>query len=230
MTLEKTGRKLLSQLFRVRLPATPFHRGLSYTHQGARVAWDELWRIVLYQPMFESRCARVGKDFRLSTRPDSRVPLLWNVSVHLGDGVEVSGRMTISGAKNAPKTPELHIGDFTYLGDRCTLRVGTAIHIGRHCRFAANVMLSGDPGHPLEAETRRTQAAPAASLGCIDVGDDVWMGYNVAVLGNVRIGAGSVIGAHAVVTRDIPPYSLVVGNPARVVRSLAQGGDAEARP
>lgn len=54
--------------------------------------------------------------------------------------------------------------------------------------------------------------------------DDVWIGVKASVLPGVRIGRGAVVGAHALVTRDVPPFSLVAGIPARVIRSLAAPG------
>jgi hypothetical protein len=60
-------------------------------------------------------------------------------------------------------------------------------------------------------------------------GDDVWLGGNVTILGGVRIGSGSTIGAGSVITKDVPPRSVVVGNPGRVVRTLPElsGGEKE---
>ena len=52
------------------------------------------------------------------------------------------------------------------------------------------------------------------------IADKVWIGFNVSVLKGVTIEEGAVIGACSVVTRDIPPYALAVGNPARVIRTL----------
>jgi acetyltransferase-like isoleucine patch superfamily enzyme len=59
----------------------------------------------------------------------------------------------------------------------------------------------------------------------IEIGDDVWIGANVVVLGGVRIGRGAVIGAGAVVTRDIPEFAIAVGVPARPVGSRLSASD-----
>jgi virginiamycin A acetyltransferase len=54
--------------------------------------------------------------------------------------------------------------------------------------------------------------------GPIEVGDDVWLGQDAVVLSGVRIGHGAIVGTKAVVTKDVPPYAIVAGNPARVVK------------
>ena len=56
------------------------------------------------------------------------------------------------------------------------------------------------------------------SRGDIVVGDDVWIGFGAAILSGVHIGQGAVIGAGAVVTKDVPPYCVVGGNPAKTIR------------
>lgn len=59
----------------------------------------------------------------------------------------------------------------------------------------------------------------AKSRGDTEIGNDVWIGRGAIVLDGVRIGDGSIIGAHTVVTKDVPPFSVVAGNPGRVVRT-----------
>ena len=76
---------------------------------------------------------------------------------------------------------------------------------------------SSTPTHPLDPEVRRSGAEAAEPIA---IGDNVWLGGGVIVCPGVTIGQDTVVGAGAVVTRDLPPGVLAVGNPARVVRPL----------
>ncbi|HSM37883.1 MAG TPA: sugar O-acetyltransferase [Candidatus Limnocylindrales bacterium] len=110
----------------------------------------------------------------------------------------------------------------TFIGARTFINYGLVcldvarVTIGDDVQVGPNVQLL-TPTHPLEPEARR---AKWESAGPIVVGDNAWLGGGVIVLAGVSIGADSVIGAGAVVTRDIPAGVLAVGNPARVIRSL----------
>ncbi len=90
------------------------------------------------------------------------------------------------------------------------------ITLGDHVQIGPNVQLL-TATHPLEAGPRREGWEGSAP---ITLGDNVWLGGGVIVLPGVTIGADTVVGAGAVVTRDLPPGVLAVGNPARVVRDL----------
>ena len=90
------------------------------------------------------------------------------------------------------------------------------ITIGDDVQIGPNVQLL-TPTHPLEAGPRRDKWEAAAP---IVIGDNVWLGGGVIVLPGVTIGADTVVGAGAVVTRDLPAACSRVGNPARVVRQL----------
>ncbi len=85
---------------------------------------------------------------------------------------------------------------------------------------------AGRPMHPLLPEERNVRQRPDGSFYNLEYArpiileDNCWLASNVVVCGGVTIGEGSVIGAGSVVTRDIPPHSLAVGNPCRVIRTL----------
>lgn len=94
--------------------------------------------------------------------------------------------------------------------DAAKVSFGDNVFVGPNCSFYT-------AGHPLDAE-RRNQGLEYARP--ILVGSNVWFGGNVVVLPGVTIGDGCVIGAGSVVTKDVPAFSVVAGNPARVIRTL----------
>lgn len=110
------------------------------------------------------------------------------------------------------------IGDRVYFNANCIIldcakvSIGSDTFIGPNCQFYT-------PIHPLDYKTRNTFIE---SAGEIKIGKNCWLGGSVIVLPNVTIGDGCVIGAGAVVTKDIPPNSLAVGNPARVIKTIEQ--------
>ena len=110
----------------------------------------------------------------------------------------------------------IYCGNNVYFNVNCVVLDAATVTIGTNVLFGPGVQLYAAT-HPLGAEVRRTLelARPIA------IGDDCWLGGNAIVCPGVTIGAGCVIGAGAVVTKDVPAYSLAVGNPARVVKSLA---------
>lgn len=110
----------------------------------------------------------------------------------------------------------LHIGEGTFVNFGLVALDVVDIRIGRNCQIATNVQLL-TPIHPLEAQPRREGWEGGEP---ITIGDNVWLGGGVIVCPGVTIGEDSVIGAGSVVASDIPPRSLAVGSPARVIRAL----------
>ncbi|MDN5751295.1 MAG: sugar O-acetyltransferase, partial [Pseudonocardia sp.] len=108
------------------------------------------------------------------------------------------------------------LGKRTFVNYHLTAADVATITIGDDCQIGPNVQLL-TPIHPLEPGPRRDKLERAEP---IIIGDNVWLGGGATVLPGVTIGENSVIGASAVVTRDVPANVVAVGNPARVIREL----------
>lgn len=113
-------------------------------------------------------------------------------------------------------------GDNIFIGDRVFINFNltaldvVAITIGDDCQIGPNVQLL-TPTHPIDPKLRRDKLEAAEP---IVLGNNVWLGGGVIVCPGVTIGDNSVIGAGAVVTKDIPANVIAVGNPARVIREI----------
>ncbi|MCU0567681.1 MAG: acyltransferase [Oculatellaceae cyanobacterium Prado106] len=114
----------------------------------------------------------------------------------------------------------LEIGEDTYIGPYVVIIGPGTIKIGKDCLIAAHASLNSN--NHIFAE----QATPIRLQGItcrgIEIEDDCWLGTGVRVVDGVTIGKGCVVGAGAVVTRSLPPYSIAVGVPARVIGQRGQ--------
>lgn len=129
---------------------------------------------------------------------------------HLGAGAILLPPVRVDYGEN------IVVGEGAFANYGLTALDVASITIGAHCQIGPNVQLL-TPVHPLEPTPRR---AGLESADPIVIGDNVWLGGGVIVCPGVTIGDDCVIGAGAVVTRDIPARSLAVGSPARVIRTL----------
>jgi acetyltransferase-like isoleucine patch superfamily enzyme len=110
-------------------------------------------------------------------------------------------------------------GDGVNLGPACMVLSETQVVIGDNCIFAALCYLVAGGNHDFSRIDVPIIQQPSLSRGGIRIEPDVWLGARVTVLDGVTIGRGSVVGAGAVVTGNLAPYSIAVGVPARVIRS-----------
>jgi carbonic anhydrase/acetyltransferase-like protein (isoleucine patch superfamily) len=180
--------------------------------------WGTFMRISYYEPMFKTRCERVGRNFRLI----GGIPLLMGkpIRIRIGDDVTICGITTIVGSTMV-EDPILEIGSGSYVGYQTTIVTGDGVHIGNHVLIANRVFIAGDDSHPIDPVTRVENRPPCLQdVKSVRIEDGAWIGENATVLKGVHIGKGAVVGTHAVVTKDVPPYTIVAGNPARVVKTL----------
>lgn len=128
----------------------------------------------------------------------------------LGEGAHINPPLFVDYGEN------IHIGARTFVNYNLTALDVARITIGEDCQIGPNVQLL-TPTHPIDPEPRRDKLEAAEP---IVLEDNVWLGGGVIVCPGVTIGENSVIGAGAVVTKDIPANVVAVGNPARVIRSI----------
>jgi maltose O-acetyltransferase len=111
---------------------------------------------------------------------------------------------------------QIHIGKRTYINFGAVLLDVAAIIIGDDVQVGPNVQLL-TPTHPLDPGLRRAKYEAAKP---IKIGNNVWLGGGVIILPGVSIGENTIVGAGAVVTKNLPENVVAVGNPARIIRSL----------
>lgn len=91
------------------------------------------------------------------------------------------------------------------------------IIIGRYCSIGKNFQCVSTH-HDYKAISTHPLFCSQFSRGDILIGNDVWIGMNVTIMDNVKIGDGAVVAASAIVTKDVPPYAIVGGNPAKIIK------------
>ena len=121
--------------------------------------------------------------------------------------------------RQSPGTIRLRIGDNTSIQQGCQIIAAEKITIGKNILIAANVLIT-DHDHLFNHPTKPPALLRGLKKAAVTIEDGCWLGYGCAILKGVTIGKRSVIGANAVVTKNIPPYSVVVGSPAKVIRKI----------
>lgn len=151
----------------------------------------------------------------------------------------IAGNETLINVKPTIKNPNITVGDFTYFSDRDFESHithfydfnGDRLIIGKFCQIAAGVeFVMNGANHRMNTVTTFPfnifegweAEAPALSelplKGDTVVGNDVWIGQNATILPGVHIGNGAIIGLNSTVASDVEPYTIVAGNPARLIR------------
>lgn len=138
-------------------------------------------------------------------------------NVTIGKDVEITA---IEKFGNICYSPEIVIGNNVSINSNCHITAINKILIGNYVRMGRRVLITDNAHgrsnlasmqqHPIDREVY--------SPGMVIIEDDVWIGNNVAILPNVKIGKGAIIGTNSVVTKDVPAYGIAVGSPAKIVK------------
>ena len=155
---------------------------------------------------------RLLRLFNLTEPEPERQTILRQLLGHIGQKSRIESPFHCVYGQN------IHIGDHVYLNVLCTILDCGEVRIGHHVMFGPAVQVF-TAAHLLQAEGR-IQGLEIAKPIAIE--DNVWIGGGAILLPGVRIGRNAVVGAGAVVTRDVPANTVVAGNPARVIREIEQ--------
>lgn len=189
-----------------------------YYERRLRVgAWRSFWRVVYHQPLFRSRCVECGRHLYIDNTGQGLPFIEGNLKIHIGENVFLYDRITLAGLTVADN-PRLMIGDNSMIGMPIAIMVGNEVSIGANCLIACS-LIADNPGHNLDYR-KRFQKLHKILIGRVRIGNYVMAAHRSMIVGNVTIGDGAVIGIGSVVTKDIPPFCVVAGNPARIVKKL----------
>lgn len=151
-------------------------------------------------------------------------------NVYIGKNCSIKGKKQIELGNSVTIRPyaqiwpggggTVKIGTGSEIGERCRISIANSLEIGNKVLLSPNVYIT-DCDHEY-----RNIEIPVIDQGIVQkgqkvsIGDGSYIGINVVIVGNIKIGRHCVIGANSVVTKDIPDYSVAVGSPAKVVRNI----------
>ena len=167
----------------------------------------------------------LGEKSRIYQQASINNPSACDANITIGNNTHIVGNLTVWA--NAGK---IVIGDSSFIGENSRVYSAKYIRIGDRVQIAHGCNIFDNNVHSLDPVKRQKEYINNISVGLVKlfrleekeviIEDDAWLGACVMVLKGVKIGKGAIVGAGSVVTKDIPDYSIAVGNPARVIRSI----------
>jgi acetyltransferase-like isoleucine patch superfamily enzyme len=164
--------------------------------------------------------ASVGRD--LSVHYTCRLNRQSAPAIKLGKSIYIGKDAWLNVPEVTQGSAALVIDDNCRIGSRCQISAKNCIHVERDVILSPSVLVT-DHSHEYEDTTLPVLEEGVTQGGTIRIGEGSWIGHGAAIVcssGQLTVGRNCVIGANAVVTRSVPPYSVVTGNPARVVKTF----------
>lgn len=166
--------------------------------------------------------AEIGENLNISQ--DANCFAEQRGMIRIGNHCRVYGTLLSQGSGR------LQIGDNSCIYNRTIIGSSESIQIGRCVIISNHIHIYDNNNHPVSPVARHAMCMGGfegdpwkwkhAESAPIVIEDDVWIGEYAAILKGVTIGKGAIVAAHSVVTKDVPPYTVVAGNPARVVKEI----------
>ncbi len=141
--------------------------------------------------------------------------------IKIGDGTKICDGVFLT-AWRIKDVPVLEIGDNCEFGASNHITCSNNIKIGNNCLTGKWVTITDNShGQAISEDMVKSPLVrEITSKGPVIIDDNVWIGDKVTILPNVHIGRGAIIGANSVVTKDVPSYAVVAGNPAKIVKQI----------
>ena len=172
-------------------------------------------------------------DTRANLSPDCKLTQTARLSNHWSKSqLEVSDYTFIRGELSVlSEKAYIKVGRYCYIGQDSKIWAQCGIEIGDHVLISHQVDIHDTNAHSINASHRREDAKNLFKLDLpmnwdfveakkVVIEDDVWVGFKSSILKGVTVGKGAIVAAGSVVTKDVPPYTLVAGNPAKIIRYL----------
>jgi len=178
---------------------------------------------------------------RLWNRVNKKVILSQNTSIHssarifnirkIRSAISLGNHTTVLGELLTFRHGgKITMGDYCYVGENARIWSAENIEIGNFVLISHDVNIFDSDTHPIRAKERRQHFKSIITTGhpdeidlnekAIHIQDDAWVGTGAIILKGVTIGEGAIVGAGSVVTKDVPAWTVVGGNPAKVIRKL----------
>lgn len=159
------------------------------------------------------------RQFGARSRIDFPARVVGANVIEIGNGVVIHHNVRLEAHFTLERQTRVRIGDGTHIAPYVHIGGAGLVEIGRECGIGSFSWIT-DHDHDATDPRRSVVDHMRVVISPTVIEDGVYVGERVAVLRGVRIGRGSVIGTNSVVTHDIPPYSIAVGAPARVIRTF----------
>lgn len=207
-----------------RLPVFRPLAALLYAERDLRGrVWPLIAKILYREPLLRYRAEDVGTGLLL----EGALPeITGSGTIRIGNDVTIGGRNSWVCGFRSSRDAEIIVEDRVYIGFQVVLSAAKSIRIGADTMLAARVQIYDNISHPISPARRlRHEPFRLDESTPVVIGRNCWIGNNAMIMRGVTVGDNSIVAAMSVVTRDVPPNTLVGGNPAKVIRSIADEGE-----
>jgi acetyltransferase-like isoleucine patch superfamily enzyme len=184
--------------------------------------WSSVrWFLAVFYnaPLFRGRCESAGRGLFVFLLPQ----VIGHTRIRIGNGVRILGKIGIQSAR-VMENPTLEIHDRVFISHMVQFVVNQEVVVEEGVLIASHCSIADSDSHPRDAAARAREAPPPKEeIKPVRICRNAWIGEGSTIRKGVTIGEGAIIGAHSVVLKDVPPYCIAMGNPARVVGFAGQG-------